>query len=108
MYDEGMKRRKENVLCWPPRQSMACRKLRWRSALHLILGSLDRMYRLTTAPFLPLPLPPPDISWIASNDDGSSPPWMIWSSHRALARRRRTQVVEERTKLPLLFPLPGS
>jgi hypothetical protein len=88
LYDEGTEAEEgENVLCWPPRQSMACTKLRWRSALHLILGSLDRMYRLTTVPFLPPPPPPPLISWIASEDDGSSPTWMIWSSaHRALAR----------------------
>jgi hypothetical protein len=32
---------------------MARRKLQWRSAVHLIRGSLDLLYRLT-APFLPL------------------------------------------------------
>jgi hypothetical protein len=52
-----------NSLSSPPRHSMARTKLRWRSAVHLILGSLDRMYCLT-APFLTPP--PPPISSIAS------------------------------------------
>jgi hypothetical protein len=47
------KPRKRNVLglSGPPRQWTARTKLRWSSAVHLILGTVDLVYRLTN-PFL--------------------------------------------------------
>ena len=71
---------------------MARTKLRWRSAVHLILGSLDRMYCLT-APFLP-----PPISSIASKVVERTRPEQGCAAGR--------QVLEERTKLPPLPPPP--
>ena len=88
----GGGREEGNSLSWPPRQSMARTKLRWRSAVHLILGSLDRMYCLT-APFLP-----PPISSIASKVVERTRPEQGCAAGR--------QVLEERTKLPLLLPTP--
>ena len=39
-----------DVRCWPPSISTALTKQRWRSGVHLSLGTGDRTYGLTPLP----------------------------------------------------------